>query len=200
MCCSADHSGSIGVSCPTTRIIDKKVSPVRNQGDHDKRSSGQLQSSHRAFLDFLPPCQRFCLVCDDRRFGKPAGKREEKRESDLTINSRTNLEDSAALKADTLKADPPSSGSLRELRRDKETEISEARRPPSRPSAVRRNCSRLEEVITPQLIRNLPLTHPPGFPSMSSIPMNSIVEDLRFGKPGSRLYFLTFGRRVAELL
>jgi hypothetical protein len=34
-------------------------------------------------------------------------------------------------------------------------------------------------VITPQLIRNLPLPHPAGFPSMSSIPMNSIVEDLQ---------------------
>jgi hypothetical protein len=31
----------------------------------------------------------------------------------------------------------------------------------------------------PQLIRDLPITHPSGFPSMSSIPMNSIVEDLQ---------------------
>ena len=100
MCCSADHSGSIGVSFPTTRIIDEEVPPVCNQGDHDKRSSGQLQSSHRAFLDFLPPCQRLCLVCDDRRFGEPAGKREEKRESDLTMNSQTNLEDSASAKSE----------------------------------------------------------------------------------------------------
>ncbi len=33
-------------------------------------------------------------------------------------------------------------------------------------------------MILPQLIRSFPLTHPAGFPSMSSIPMNSIVEDL----------------------
>src|SRR5205807_3402525 len=130
MCCSADHSGSIGVSCPTTRIIDKEVSPVCNQGDHDKRSSGQLQSSHRAFLDFLPPCQRLCLVCDDRRFGKPAGKREEKRESDLTIDSRTNLEDSAVLKADTLKP-----------------EIVDHRRPPSRHYTIRRNRGRFKALV-----------------------------------------------------
>jgi len=30
----------------------------------------------------------------------------------------------------------------------------------------------------PKLIRNLPLPHPSGCPSMSSIPMNSIAQDL----------------------
>ncbi len=34
-------------------------------------------------------------------------------------------------------------------------------------------------MIAPQLIRSLPLAHPSGFPSMSSIPKNSIVEDLQ---------------------
>ena len=34
-------------------------------------------------------------------------------------------------------------------------------------------------MILPQLIRSFPLTHPAGFPSMSSIPMNSIVEALQ---------------------
>src|SRR5712691_9053166 len=33
--------------------------------------------------------------------------------------------------------------------------------------------------MPPQLIRNLPLTYPPGFPSMSSAPAISIVEDLQ---------------------
>ncbi len=34
------------------------------------------------------------------------------------------------------------------------------------------------DIIAVQLIRNLPLTHPSGFPSMSAAPANSIVEDL----------------------
>jgi hypothetical protein len=46
-------------------------------------------------------------------------------------------------------------------------------------STVRRNSQRLEEVIARQLIRSFPLAHPLGFPSTSSIPMNSVVEDLQ---------------------
>jgi hypothetical protein len=34
-------------------------------------------------------------------------------------------------------------------------------------------------MIAPQLIRSFPLAHPPGFPSMSSAPAISIVEDLQ---------------------
>jgi hypothetical protein len=33
--------------------------------------------------------------------------------------------------------------------------------------------------MSPQLIRAFPIAHPPGFPSMSSAPAISIVEDLQ---------------------
>jgi len=45
--------------------------------------------------------------------------------------------------------------------------------------AVCCNRARPEKMIAPQLIRSFPIAHPPGFPSMSSIPMNSVVEDLQ---------------------
>ena len=50
----------------------------------------------------------------------------------------------------------------------------------------RTRCQRSIPMLSPpKLIRSFPLAHPPGFRSMSSIPMNAIVEDLQSDLPSS---------------